>query len=138
MDEEGYFFMTDRLKQHDQCERLQGLAGRGGDALGTRHPAGARGLHHRGARRVPRRDPSRRSFVLRAEAKGKTSAEDIIAWARDHMAAYKRPSSCSSSESLPKSGSGKVMWRLLQIRRPRPRRHCARPLPLHLRNPDPG
>ena len=33
-DEEGYFFITDRLKRMINCVRLQGLAGRGrGDAL---------------------------------------------------------------------------------------------------------
>ena len=52
--------------------------------------------------------------VLRAEAQGKTSAEDIIAWSREHMAAYKVPKIVQFVDSLPKSGSGKVMWRLLQ------------------------
>jgi fatty-acyl-CoA synthase len=52
--------------------------------------------------------------VLRAEAKGKTTADDIIGWARDNMAAYKAPKIVQFVESLPKSGSGKVMWRLLQ------------------------
>ncbi len=40
---------------HDQCERLQGLAGRGGGAV-VSAPGGARGVHHRGARCLPRRD----------------------------------------------------------------------------------
>jgi fatty-acyl-CoA synthase len=52
--------------------------------------------------------------VLRAEAKGRTSADDIIAWAREHMAAYKVPRRVQFVDALPKSGSGKVMWRLLQ------------------------
>jgi fatty-acyl-CoA synthase len=52
--------------------------------------------------------------VLRADAKGKTTAEDIIAWSREHMAAYKVPKIVQFVDSLPKSGSGKVMWRLLQ------------------------
>jgi len=54
--------------------------------------------------------------VLRAEAKGKTTADDIIGWAREHMAAYKVPRIVEFADSLPKSGSGKVMWRLLQER----------------------
>jgi fatty-acyl-CoA synthase len=52
--------------------------------------------------------------VLRAEARGRTTAEDVIAWAREHMAAYKVPKIVEFVDSLPKSGSGKVMWRLLQ------------------------
>ena len=52
--------------------------------------------------------------VLRAEAKGQTTADDIVAWAREHMAAYKVPKIVQFVDALPKSGSGKVMWRLLQ------------------------
>jgi fatty-acyl-CoA synthase len=51
--------------------------------------------------------------VLRAEAKD-TRAEDIVAWAKEHMAAYKVPKIVQFVDALPKSGSGKVMWRLLQ------------------------
>jgi fatty-acyl-CoA synthase len=54
--------------------------------------------------------------VLRAEAKGSAKPEDIIAWAREHMAAYKVPRIVEFADSLPKSGSGKVMWRVLQDR----------------------
>jgi long-chain acyl-CoA synthetase len=54
--------------------------------------------------------------VLRADAKGKTGADDIIAWAREHMAAYKVPRIVQFVDALPKSGSGKVMWRELQER----------------------
>jgi fatty-acyl-CoA synthase len=38
----------------------------------------------------------------------------VIAWAREHMAAYKVPRIVEFVDALPKSGSGKVMWRLLQ------------------------
>ena len=43
-------------------------------------------------------------------------ADAVIAWAREHMAAYKVPRLVEFVESLPKSGTGKVMWRLLQDR----------------------
>ena len=52
--------------------------------------------------------------VLRAEASGKTTPQDIIDWAREQMAAYKAPKLVEFVDALPKSGSGKVMWRLLQ------------------------
>jgi fatty-acyl-CoA synthase len=58
--------------------------------------------------------------VLRAEAKGRTSADDIVAWSREHMAAYKVPKVIEFVDSLPKSGAGKVMWRLLQDREAAP------------------
>jgi fatty-acyl-CoA synthase len=50
--------------------------------------------------------------VLRAEATAQP--EDIIAGAREHMAAYKVPKIVEFVDALPKSGSGKVMGRLLQ------------------------
>jgi fatty-acyl-CoA synthase len=54
--------------------------------------------------------------VLREQALGKTSEQDIIDWSREQMAAYKAPRIVEFADSLPKSGSGKVMWRLLQDR----------------------
>jgi fatty-acyl-CoA synthase len=53
-------------------------------------------------------------IVLRTEARGKTRPQDIIDWAHEHMAVYKAPRLVEFVDSLPKSGSGKVMWRLLQ------------------------
>ena len=52
--------------------------------------------------------------VLRAEHKGVATAQNIIDWAHEHMAAYKVPRVVEFVDALPKSGSGKVMWRLLQ------------------------
>jgi fatty-acyl-CoA synthase len=51
--------------------------------------------------------------VLRATHKG-TTAEDIIQWCRDNMAVYKIPRVVQFMDALPKTGSGKVMWRSLQ------------------------
>jgi fatty-acyl-CoA synthase len=55
-------------------------------------------------------------IVLREAARGTTSADDIVGWAREHMAAYKVPRLIEFVDALPKSGAGKVMWRLLQDR----------------------
>ena len=52
--------------------------------------------------------------VLRADAKGKVTEDDIISWCKDHMAAYKYPRVVQFMDALPKSGAGKVMWRALQ------------------------
>ncbi|MFD2836582.1 hypothetical protein ACFS3C_08490 [Azotobacter vinelandii] len=35
-------------------------------------------------------------------------------WAREHMAAYKIPRAVEFVDELPKTGSGKIQWRLLQ------------------------
>jgi fatty-acyl-CoA synthase len=53
--------------------------------------------------------------VLRAEHRATAQPEDIIAWARAHMAAYKVPRQVEFVEQLPKSASGKLLWRLLQV-----------------------
>jgi fatty-acyl-CoA synthase len=52
--------------------------------------------------------------VLADQAKGKINAEDIVAWSRKHMAAYKIPRIVEFSDALPRSGSGKIQWRTLQ------------------------
>jgi fatty-acyl-CoA synthase len=52
--------------------------------------------------------------VVRQSHKGQVSEEDIVAWCRETMAVYKVPRVVQFVDALPKSGSGKVMWRLLQ------------------------
>jgi fatty-acyl-CoA synthase len=52
--------------------------------------------------------------VLRAAARGTVSEDDVINWCKDNMAAYKYPRVVQFVDALPKSGSGKVMWRSLQ------------------------
>jgi fatty-acyl-CoA synthase len=117
MDEEGYFFMTDRLKRMInasgfkvwpsevelllfKCPWVQEAC-----VIGTKDP-------YRG-------ETVKAVVVLRAEARGQVRAEDIVAWAREHMGAYKVPKIVEFADALPRSGSGKVMWRVLQEREPR-------------------
>jgi fatty-acyl-CoA synthase len=52
--------------------------------------------------------------VVRPEARATAREQDVTDWAREHMAAYKVPRIVEFVDALPKSGSGKVMWRLLQ------------------------
>jgi fatty-acyl-CoA synthase len=52
--------------------------------------------------------------VVRACHKGKVSEQDIMDWCRENMAVYKVPRIVQFVDALPKSGSGKVMWRALQ------------------------
>jgi fatty-acyl-CoA synthase len=40
--------------------------------------------------------------------------QDIVDWARANMAAYKAPRIVEIVEALPKSATGKIMWRALQ------------------------
>ena len=84
------------------------------EALLFRHPAVAEACV------ISTRDPYRGEtvkavIVLRHDAR-ETTAQQIIDWAHDNMAAYKVPRIVEFADALPKSGSGKVMWRALQER----------------------
>ena len=75
---------------------------------------------------IASRDPYRGEtvkavVVLRPTHRGQVSEQDIMAWCHDHMAVYKAPRLVTFAEQLPKSGSGKVMWRLLQEAEEAPR-----------------
>jgi fatty-acyl-CoA synthase len=52
--------------------------------------------------------------VLRPSHKGQVSEQDVIDWGLENMAVYKVPRIVQFADALPKSGSGKVMWRVLQ------------------------
>jgi len=111
MDEEGYFFLTDRLKRMINASGYKVWPAEV-EALLYRHPAVQEACII-SAHDTYRGETVKAVVVLRQQAKG-TTAEDIMVWARDHMAAYKAPKRVQFVDALPKSGSGKVMWRLLQ------------------------
>ena len=112
MDEEGYFFMTDRLKRMINASGFK-IWPAEVEMLLYKHPAVQEACII-AAKDAYRGETVKAVVVLRAAAKGQTSAADIIAWARENMAAYKVPKIVQFVDVLPKSGSGKVMWRLLQ------------------------
>jgi fatty-acyl-CoA synthase len=112
MDEEGYFFMTDRLKRMINASGFKVWPAEV-EMLLYKHPAVQEACII-SARDAYRGETVKAVVVLRADAKGKTTTEDIVAWSREHMAAYKVPKIVEFIDALPKSGSGKVMWRLLQ------------------------
>jgi fatty-acyl-CoA synthase len=112
MDEEGYFFITDRLKRMINASGYKVWPSEV-ELLLFKCPLVQEACVI-ASRDAYRGETVKAVVVLRAEAKGTATAEDIIAWAREHMAAYKVPRLVEFADALPKSGSGKVMWRLLQ------------------------
>lgn len=114
MDEDGYFFLTDRLKRMVNASGYKVWPAEV-ELLLYKHPAVQEACVI-GARDAYRGETVKAVVVLRDAARGRTGAEDIIGWAREHMAAYKVPRLVEFVDALPKSGSGKVMWRLLQDR----------------------
>ena len=114
VDEEGYFFMTDRLKRMINASGYKVWPAEV-EALMYRHPA-IEEVCVIGARDERRGETVKALVVLCPERRGSTTAQEIIEWSHAHMAAYKIPRLVEFVDTLPKSGSGKVMWRELQDR----------------------
>jgi len=112
IDEEGYFFMTDRLKRMINASGFKVWPAEV-EALMFKHPAIQEACII-STKDAYRGESVKAVVVLRSSHKGQVSEQDIIDWCRDTMAVYKVPRVVEFIEVLPKSGSGKVMWRALQ------------------------
>jgi len=63
----------------------------------------------------PHRGEAPKAYVVpRAAFRGTVTPEEIVAWARGQMAAYKYPRLVEFVDALPKSAAGKILWRTLQ------------------------
>jgi fatty-acyl-CoA synthase len=116
VDADGYFFLTDRLKRMINASGFKVWPAEV-EALMFRHPAIAEACVI-SAKDSYRGETVKAVVVLRASHQGKVSEQDILDWCRDNMAVYKAPRIVQFADSLPKSGSGKVMWRTLQEAEP--------------------
>jgi fatty-acyl-CoA synthase len=112
VDADGYFFMTDRLKRMINASGFKVWPAEV-EALMFQHPAIQEACVI-STRDSYRGESVKAVVVLRSSHKGQVSEQDIIAWCRDNMAVYKAPRQVQFVDALPKSGSGKVMWRALQ------------------------
>ena len=69
------------------------------------------------AARDPRRGETVKAVVVPKPSHRDTLTEQsLIEWARERMAAYKVPRIVEFVEQLPKTASGKLLWRELQDR----------------------
>jgi fatty-acyl-CoA synthase len=110
VDDEGYFFLVDRVKRMINAGGFKVWPAEVETKLFS-HPAIKEACVI--ASLDPRRGEQVKAVVVLREGV-QTSAEEIIAWAREHMAAYKVPSEVAFVETLPRSATGKVAWRQLQ------------------------
>ena len=111
-DEDGYFFMVDRLKRMINASGYKVWPAEV-ELMLYKHPA------IQEACIISSKDPYRGEtvkalVVLKQDAIGKISEEEIITWANQQMAVYKAPKKVEFLTVLPKSGSGKILWRQLQ------------------------
>ncbi len=112
VDDEGYFFMRDRLKRMINASGLKVWPAEVENTLYS-HPA----VHEACVISVPdakRGETVMALLVLKPAFTGQLSEHDIIDWSRQQMAVYKAPRLVRFLDSLPKSGTGKIMWRQLQ------------------------
>ncbi|HJV87374.1 MAG TPA: long-chain fatty acid--CoA ligase [Noviherbaspirillum sp.] len=110
MDEEGFFFFTDRLKRMINASGFKVWPAEV-ESMMYQHPA-VQECCIIAARDAYRGETVKAVIVRRAGVEA--SEEDIIKWAHDKMAAYKVPRVVEFVDTLPKSATGKVMWRTLQ------------------------
>jgi fatty-acyl-CoA synthase len=114
IDVEGYFFIVDRLKRMINASGFKVWPSEV-EAQLYQHPAVVEACVI-GTRDAHRGETVKALIVLRPEWRGRIEPQEICDWSRDNMAAYKIPRVVEFVESLPKSGSGKIMWRELQER----------------------
>ncbi len=110
-DEQGYFFLVDRVKRMINASGYKVWPAEV-ESLMYGHPA---------LREVciisvphPRRGETVKAVAVRAAGHEQVSGEEILAWCQQQMAAYKCPQMIEFVEALPKSATGKVLWRQLQ------------------------
>ena len=111
MDEEGWVAVVGRKKELIKCSGYSVFPTEVEELL-YKHPAVAEvaviGVQD------PYRGESPKAFVvLKSDYKTKIDETEIINWAKENMAAYKRPRYVEFREELPKSGAGKILRRVL-------------------------
>lgn len=111
-DEDGYFFIVDRLKRMINASGYK-VWPTEVEALMLRHPAIAE-VCIIAAPDARRGETVKACVVLRDGHKDTVTGDDIIAWCRTVMAAYKCPVKVDIRDALPRSATGKLQWRELQ------------------------
>jgi len=111
-DEDGYFYIADRLKRMINAAGYKVWPAEVEAAM-YRHPAIQECC-------VIASPDERRGETVKAvvvlKPGARASGEEILAWARTEMAAYKAPRRIEFVPALPRTGSGKIQWRALQDR----------------------
>lgn len=112
MDEDGYFFIVDRLKRMINASGYK-VWPTEIEALLHSHP------DIREACVIAANDPYRGEtvkavLVLHEDAKGRVSEGQMIEWCKERMATYKYPRLVQFVDELPKLATGKIAWRQMQ------------------------
>ncbi|MBI9084654.1 MAG: AMP-binding protein [Desulfobacterales bacterium] len=114
MDEDGFLFFVERIKDLIVASGYN-IAPAEVENYLYQHPA----VQEAAVVGVPdeyRGETVKAFVVLREEAKGKVTEDDIIAFGKEKMAAYKAPKRVEFIDELPKNITGKVLRRVLRER----------------------
>jgi fatty-acyl-CoA synthase len=114
VDEDGYFFMVDRLKRMINASGYKVWPAEV-ETLMYGHPA-IREVCVVGCCDERRGETVKAVVALKDEYRESVREQDIVDWAHQNMAAYKSPRIVEFCDALPKSATGKVQWRALQER----------------------
>jgi fatty-acyl-CoA synthase len=114
VDDDGYFFMVDRLKRMINASGYKVWPSEVESQM-YQHPAVLEACVI-GTPDAHRGETVKAVIVLRPEWRGRIGEQTLIDWCRENMAAYKHPRIVEFVDALPKSGAGKIMWRELQDR----------------------
>lgn len=115
-DDEGYFFLVDRLKRMINASGFKVWPAEV-EAMLYAHPAVQEAAII--STKDPRRGESVKAVIVPKKDAPPIDEASFVAWCQSRMAAYKVPRSVEVVDSLPKTGSGKILWRALQEREDR-------------------
>ncbi len=112
VDQEGYFFIVDRVKRMINASGFK-VWPTEVESLLFKHPAVFQACVV-GAPDDKRGETVKAFVVLNEADRGAITEEDLIEWSKTQMSAYKYPRIIEFTNSLPMTSTGKVLWRLLQ------------------------
>jgi len=112
VDHDGYFYIVERKKDMIKASGYSVFPAEV-EALMYEHPA-VQEVAVIGVPDSHRGENIKAFIILRPQFKDRVNKEEIIAWARNKMAAYKYPRIVEFVDELPKTGSGKILKRVLR------------------------
>jgi len=110
-DDDGYFYISDRLKRMINAAGMKVWPAEVEAAM-YRHPAIKECCII--ASPDARRGETVKLVAVLKEEFSAVTGEEILSWSRTQMAAYKVPRLIEFVDALPRTASGKLMWRALQ------------------------
>lgn len=111
-DEEGYFYMVDRVKRMINVSGYKVWPNEVESKL-YEHPK-VQQVCVVGTPHIIKGEEVKAYIILKDAYKDQEVIEEIVQWSKEQMAAYKYPRIIEIVETLPMTSSGKILWRTLQ------------------------